>query len=332
MKQKKVIKVAVTGGGGQIAYNLLFRIAAGELLGQDQPLFLAIHDLPEQIETNLKGVLMELEDGLYPLLQKVVCSSNLHEIFNEADLVILLGSKPRGPGMERRDLLHGNGTIFQLQGKVLNEVALKETLVFVVGNPCNTNCLIAMSNAPNIPRKNFHAMTRLDQNRALFQLAKKAHVPLQEVKNVTIWGNHSSTQVADFLNANISGVSLTDKITDIEWLKNDFLKIIQQRGAEIIKARGKSSAASAAQAIIDAIKDLMKKSESDKWFSSAICTDNNPYGIKEGLIFSFPCQSDGLGKIKIVSDLSLDNFLKEKIIISEKELIEERELIKHLLG
>jgi len=330
MKQE-IKKVAVTGGAGQISYNLLFRIAHGDLLGFDQPISLYIHDLPEQCESVLKGVVMELEDGNYPLLHEVVFSSDLHKVFSKANYAILIGSKPRGPGMERKDLLLENGVIFQKQGKVLNEVAEKDVLVFVVGNPCNTNCLIAMSNAPNIPRKNFHAMTRLDQNRACFQLAKKAEVHLSEIENITIWGNHSSTQVPDFLNAKIAKQPLTAKIKDKNWLENDFLKIIQQRGAEIIKVRGKSSAASASQAIIDAVKDLVTPTKKGKWFSSAICSDNNSYGIEQDLIFSFPCVCNIKKEVKIVENLNVDDFLGNKLKLSEKELLEEKAIIKHLL-
>lgn len=328
---KEIKKVAVTGGGGQISYNLLFRIANGDLLGFDQPVSLYIHDLPEQCDSVLKGVVMELEDGSYPLLHEVVYSSDLHKVFNGANYAILIGSKPRGPGMERKDLLLENGSIFQKQGKILNEVAAKDVLVFVVGNPCNTNCLIAMSNAPGIPRKNFHAMTRLDQNRAYFQLAKKAGVKLTDIENITIWGNHSSTQVPDFLNAKILDQPLVNILKDNEWLENEFYKVIQQRGAEIIKVRGKSSAASASQAIIDAIKDLTTPSKKGKWFSSAICSDNNPYGIKEGLVFSFPCICNRKKEVKVVDNLTIDNFMREKIKITEKELLEEKEVVKHLL-
>lgn len=328
---KKVKKVAVTGGGGQIAYSLLFRIAHGDLLGSDQPIILCIHDLKEQCDTIVKGIVMELEDGHYPLLQDIIYSPDLATVFDGANYALLLGAKPRGPGMERKDLLLDNAQIFKTQGRVLNEMASKDVLVFVVGNPCNTNCLIAMHNAPNIPRKNFHAMTRLDQNRALFQLAKKANVSLREVKNITIWGNHSSTQVPDFLNAYILNKPVSHIIKDFDWLKNDFFKIVQQRGSEIIKMRGKSSAASAAQSIIDAIKDLALPTEEGRWFSSAICSDGNPYGIEEDLIFSFPCVSLGEGNVQIVKNLFLDDFLREKILLSQRELIEEKELIKNLL-
>lgn len=328
---KETKKIAVTGGGGQISYNLLFRIAHGDLLGFDQPISLHIHDLPEQCDSVLKGVVMELEDGNYPLLHEVVYSSDLYKVFDRVNYAILIGSKPRGPGMERKDLLLENGGIFQKQGKVLNEVAAKDVLVFVVGNPCNTNCLIAMSNAPAIAKENFHAMTRLDQNRAFFQVAKKAGVKLSDIENITIWGNHSSTQVPDFLNAKILDRPLIDIVKDKQWLENEFYKIIQQRGAEIIKVRGKSSAASASQAVIDAIKDLTTPTKKGKWFSSAISSDKNPYGIKEGLIFSFPCICNRKKEIKIVDNLIIDEFMKEKIKLTEKELLEEREVVKHLL-
>lgn len=327
-----VKNVVVTGAAGQIAYNLLFRIASGEMLGKDQPISLFLHDIESQCNTTLKGVVMELEDGGYPLVRNINVSSDPYEAFKQVNYAILVGAKPRGPGMERKDLLQENASIFKTQGEALNKVASKDVIVFVVGNPCNTNCLIAMHNAPNIPRENFHAMTRLDQNRASFQLAKKANVALSDIKNVTIWGNHSSSLVPDFENAKISKSSLSETITDHSWLKTDFFKAIQQRGSEIIKARGKSSAASASQAIIDAIKDLITPTEEGRWFSSAICSDNNPYGIQEGLIFSFPCICNQKNQVEIVNNLSFSPFIEEKIRASEKELLEEKEMVKDLIN
>lgn len=329
--EKKIKRVAVTGGSGQISYNLLFRIANGDLLGFDQPVSLAIHDIKSQCETSLKGVIMELEDGSFPLLKELSYSDDLDVVFKDTDYAILIGAKPRGPGMERKDLLLDNAEIFQKQGQALNRVAARDVLVFVVGNPCNTNCLIAMSNAPDLPKKNFHAMTRLDQNRASFLLSKKAGVSIEEIKNVTIWGNHSSTLVPDYFNATISNLPLIDKVNDSPWLEGLFFSAIQQRGAEIIKARGKSSAGSATQAIIDAIKDLTKPTQKEKWFSSAICSDENPYGIKKGLVFSFPCITTKKLDIKIVEGLQINDFLRQKISLTEKELLEEKELVKHLL-
>lgn len=328
---KKIKRVAVTGGSGQIAYSLLFRIANGDLLGFDQPLELAIHDLEEPCTTILPGIVMELEDSHFPLLKNVIISSDPKKIFKGASYALLIGSKPRGPGMERRDLILDNGSIFKEQGRALNEVAGEDILIFVVGNPCNTNCLIAMHNAKDIPKERFHAMTRLDQNRATFQLAKRAKVSINDIKNVTIWGNHSSSLVPDFINATINGFPVFDLISDQKWLENDFFVSTQQRGATIIQARGRSSAASAAAAIIDAIKDLIVPTKKGRWFSSAICSDNNPYKITEDLIFSFPCICKERGVYQIVEDLTLDNFLKEKIKLSERELIAEKEMVLQLL-
>lgn len=328
---KKVKRIAVTGGSGQIAYSLLFRIAHGDLLGFDQPVELAIHDLEEPCQKVLPGILMELEDSHLPLLKNVVISSDPKKVFKNASIALLIGSKPRGPGMERKDLLLENGPIFKEQGRAL-EGANDEILIFVVGNPCNTNCLIAMNNAKDIPKERFHAMTRLDQNRAVFQLAKRAEVSINDIKNMTIWGNHSSTLVPDFVNATINGFAVSELITDRNWLENDFISQTQQRGASVIQARGKSSAASAAQAIIDGVKDLINPTKKFRWFSSAICSDDNPYQIEKGLIFSFPIFCIERGIYKIVDNLVIDSFLKEKIKLSEKELISERETVKHLFN
>jgi malate dehydrogenase len=324
-KQPK--RVVVTGGAGQIAYSLLFRIASGDMLGHDQPVILHILDLPS-MENVLEGVKMELEDGAFPLLKQIIIGSDPYKIFEEIDLALLIGSKPRGPGMERSELLSENGKIFITQGHALNEVAKKEAKVLVIGNPCNTNCLIAMHNAPRLSRKNFHAMTRLDQNRATFQLAKKADVDISDVTNVTIWGNHSATQVPDYLNAKIKDRPLTNILQDKAWLEKDFMELIQKRGAAIINARGKSSAASAANAIIDAVRSLYYPTPSQQWFSSAVYSDGNPYGIPNDLIFSFPCRSKGDGSYEIVHDLLSDDFLQSKIDLTVKELIEERSIVE----
>ncbi|MCB1107864.1 MAG: malate dehydrogenase [Chlamydiia bacterium] len=323
-----VKRIAVTGGGGQIAYSLLFRIASGELFGKDEPIALHILEVPAGVES-LKGVVMELEDCGFPHLKEVKIGSDPREIFAEANLAILVGAKPRGPGMERKDLLNENGKIFVEQGKALNEVAAKDALVFVVGNPCNTNCLITMHNAPNIPRTQFHAMTRLDQNRAQYQLAKKGGVNIDDVENIIIWGNHSATQVPDFVNARIQGKKVTDVITDRSFLEKEFLETVQKRGAAVIAARGKSSAASAANAILDGVHALFNEGSA---FSSCVCSDGNPYGVQEGLIFSFPCQMTSPGKMKIVENFEWDSFLKEKIALTEKELLEERDAVRHLLS
>lgn len=323
---KSIKRVAVTGGAGQIAYNLLPRIAHGDLLGYDQPIALHILEIPSMVKP-LEGVAMELEDSAFPLLKEIVIGSDPREVFKGVHYALLVGAKPRGPGMERGDLLQENSKIFVEQGKALNEAADRDVKVLVVGNPCNTNCLIAMKNAPGIPRKNFHAMTRLDQNRATAQLAKKAKVDLHEVTRMTIWGNHSSTQVPDFYNALIKGKPAPEVISDINWLEKEFIEVIQKRGAAVIAARGKSSAASAANAAIDAIRSLVTPTPEGEWFSSGVCSDKNPYDIEEDLIFSFPCRSKGNGEYEIVPNVPWNGFLESKIKLSEKELIEEREII-----
>lgn len=322
---KPIRRIAVTGGAGQIAYSLLFRIASGEMLGEDQPIALHILEIPEALPA-LEGVKMELEDGAFPLLKEIHIGSDPKQVFRGVHIALLVGAKPRGAGMERGELLQENGKIFISQGKALNEVADGDVKVFVVGNPCNTNCLIAMTHAPRIPRQNFHAMTRLDQNRAASLLARKANVGVETVTGVTIWGNHSATQVPDFVNAKIGGRPVTSVIQDKAWLEGDFISSIQQRGAAIIKARGKSSAASAANALIDAVKAIYQTTPKGEIFSSAVVSDNNPYGIEKNLIFSFPCRSKGDGTYEIVEGLVWNEFLKDRIRKSEQELLEERML------
>lgn len=322
---KPIKRIAVTGGAGQIAYSLLFRIASGEMLGNDQPIALHILELPEALPM-LDGVRMELDDCAFPLLKEIHVGSNPHEIFKGVHYALLVGAKPRGPGMERAELLRDNGKIFIGQGKALNDVADSNVIVLVVGNPCNTNCLIAMSNAPRIPRKNFHSMMRLDQNRAAAQLALKANVDVTAVTNMAVWGNHSATQVPDFINAKISGQAVSQVIKDNAWLEGDFISTVQKRGAAIISARGKSSAASAASAAIDAIKSLVTPTPQGQWFSSGVCSDGNSYGIQENLVFGFPCRSKGDGNYEIIKDIPWNDFLKNKIRASEKELLEERDL------
>jgi malate dehydrogenase len=330
MSLKPLKKVAVTGAAGQIAYSLLFRIAAGDFLGPDQPIALHLLDIPEGQEA-LKGVVMELEDCAFPLLKEVKIGSDPEEVFGDVHYAFLVGAKPRGPGMERKDLLADNGKIFVTQGKALNRAASKEVRILVVGNPANTNCLIAMHHAPNIPRHHFHSMMRLDQNRAASQLAAKAKAHVHEVTQMAVWGNHSSTQVPDFVHAKIHGVPVVDVIHDRAWLEGKFVLSVQQRGAEVIRARGKSSAASAASAAIDSMRSLVQSTAPGQWFSAGIYSDGNPYGIKNGLVFSFPCTSQGRGDHEIVPGLHIDSFLQEKIVLTEKELIEERDLISHLL-
>lgn len=328
---KSIRRIAVTGGAGQIGYSLLFRIASGEMLGSDQPIALHILELPAFMHV-LEGVKMELEDCAFPLLKEINISSDPRKAFEGAHLALLVGATPRGPGMERGDLLQENGKIFIEQGKALNDCADPDVKVLVVGNPCNTNAWIAMSNAPKIPRKNFHAMTCLDQNRAVYQLAAKAKVMCSDVSRMTIWGNHSSTQVPDFFNARIKGRFVQEFISDLKWLENDFFSIVQKRGAAIIAARGKSSAASAANAVIDTVKSMVNPTPPGQWFSLGVCSDQNNYGIEDNLIFSFPCHSDGKGGITIVSGLPWNDFIKGKIKATEQELIEEREIILSATG
>jgi malate dehydrogenase len=323
-------RIAITGASGQIAYSVFFRAAHGDFFGQEEPIALYLCDILGS-EAALEGVAMELEDCAFPLLKEIRVGTNPFEMFKEVDLALLIGAKPRGPGMERRDLLKDNGKIFVEQGRALNEVASKEVKVIVVGNPCNTNCLIALKNAPHLPPKNFHAMMRLDQNRAVAQLAKKAHADVEKVTCMTIWGNHSVTQVPDFTNARINGHLVEEVISEKKWLHEEFFETVQKRGAQIIQARGKSSAASAANALVDAVHELFVPTSENNWFSSAVFSENNPYGIEGNLIFGFPCRSNGKGDYEIVRDLPLNYFIKEKIAITQKELISERECVQELL-
>lgn len=326
---RPVKRIAVTGGAGQIAYSLLFRIAAGEMLGPDQPVALHILEIPDALPA-LQGVKMELDDCAFPLLKEIKVGSDPFEIFGDVDIALLVGAKPRGPGMERGDLLLDNGKIFVTQGEALGKSASKDVKTLVVGNPCNTNCLIAMSNASGIDRKNFHAMTRLDENRSKAQLAIKAGVDITAVSNFCIWGNHSATQVPDFVNAKIGGKPAEQVINDRQWLEQDFIQTIQQRGAAIIKARGLSSAASAARAAMDHVRSLYTPTPAGDWFSSGVCSDGNSYGVEEGLIFSFPCRSNGDGSYEIVENLPWDDFLTAKIKATEKELMEERDTVSQM--
>lgn len=320
-------RIAITGATGRIAYSLLFRIGHGDLFGESEPVALHLFDIPGTKEM-MEGVAMELEDCAFPLIKEIRIGSDPHQQFENIDLALLIGALPRGPGMERADLLKDNGRIFVQQGRALNEVASKNVKVIVVGNPCNTNCLIAMHHAPSIPRKNFHAMMRLDQNRAIALLAKKAKVPVEVVKQMTIWGNHSATQVPDFINALIDGKKVSDAIREPDWLQGEFIESIQKRGAAIIAARGKSSAASAANAVVESVRDLYTPTSKGTWFTSAVSTDGNPYGIEGNLVFGFPCRSKGDGDYEIVPDVNWDFFIKEKIAITQKELISERECIE----
>lgn len=325
-----VKRIAVTGAAGQIAYQLLFRIASGELLGPNQPISLHLLEVETRLE-NVRGVVMELEDCSYPLLKNIEFDSNPFTIFSEVDIAILIGSAPRTPGMERKDLIHKNASIFVEQGAALNAVAKPGVKVFVIGNPCNTNCLVMMNHAPNISRSQFYAMTRLDLNRAKYLLAKKAQVEVNEIHRMIIWGNHSSTQVPDFEHVIIGEKPISHVITETNWLQKEFMTSVQQRGAAILQVRGKSSAASAAKAILDFVQDLYIPSNDMDWFSAGVCSDKNPYGIEEDLIFSFPCILNKSGEWKIVDHLSSSSFIEKKIAITQKELLEERDLVRDLL-
>lgn len=322
-------KIVVTGGAGQIAYSLLFRLAAGEVFGKDVSLSLSILDLPE-MEGALQGVAMELQDCAFPLLDNIEIGSDPRKMFNDADAVFLIGAKPRGPGMERKDLLLENAKIFVEQGKALNEVAKHDVTVLVVGNPCNTNCLIARHFAKRIDPNRFFAMTRLDENRARAVLAKKAGVSIQSVSALAIWGNHSSTQVPDFFHSTIQGKPITEVLhKEQEWLNRDFFSFVQKRGAEVIAARGKSSAASAASAAIDTMRSLLGTVE-ETFFSVALSSEGNPYSVAEDLVFSFPCRRVQ-DKIEIVKGWDINPFLQERIRQTEKELVEEKNMIASLL-
>jgi malate dehydrogenase len=327
---KPLKRIAVTGAGGQIAYSLIFRIASGEMLGPDQPIALHLLEIHPTLES-LRGVVMELEDCAFPLLKEVKIGSDPKEVFEGVNFALLIGAKPRGPGMERKDLLGDNGAIFIEQGKALNSSAASDVVIFVVGNPCNTNCLIAMHHAPKIPKERFFSMMRLDQNRAISMLAAKAGVVVTEVTNVSVWGNHSATQVPDFVNAKIKGKPAVDVINDRNWCEIDFVPLVQKRGAAVIAARGKSSAASAANAVIDSIRSLIFPTRTGDWFSVGMTSQGNPYGIKEDLVFSFPCRCTGDGRVEIVKNVPWDPFLKSKIALTERELLEERECVAHLL-
>lgn len=327
---KSPITVTVTGGAGQVAYGLLFRLVNGEVFGDDQPVNLIIKEV-SQFVSKLEGVKMELEDCAFPTLSKVTITDSDEDAFKGANWALLVGAAPRGPGMERKDLLTMNGASFRDQGHAINKTAADDIRVVVVGNPCNTNCLIAMHHAPDVPKDRFSALTRLDQNRAMAQLAQKADVDVADVTNVTIWGNHSSTQYPDFENARIKGKHATDVIKDRTWLENVFIETVQKRGAAIIAARGTSSAASAANAVLDHVRSAVNKTHGDAWFSAAISSDGNPYGVPEGLIYGFPCRSDGKGDISIVKGVKLTDYAKGKLDITTQELQSERADVSELL-
>lgn len=329
---KAPIRVAVTGAAGQIGYALLPRIASGQMFGPDQPVILQMIEIPmEKAMKALEGVAMELDDCAFPLLQDMVLTSDPAVGFDGVNWALLVGSKPRGPGMERGDLIRENGPIFTGQGKAINDNAADDVHVAVVGNPCNTNALICMHSAPDVPDERFSAMTRLDQNRAQAQLAAKAGVATTAVKNTLIWGNHSATQVPDVYHTTIDGKPAFDVIDDKDWLGGEFITNVQKRGAAIIAARGLSSAASAANGLIDHVRDLRNATPKDQWRSVCVKSDGS-YGVSEGLISSFPVRADGQGGWEIVQGLELNDVLKERIAKTVAELEGERELVKDLLG
>lgn len=324
---QKPIRIAVTGAAGNIGYALLFRIASGAMFGPNQPVALNLIEIPPALEA-LKGVVMELDDCAFPLLKEVVATTDLADGFKDVNWALLVGSVPRKEGMERADLLDINGKVFTGQGEAISANAADDVRVLVVGNPCNTNCLIAMNNAKNIPSDRFFAMTMLDENRAKTQLAQKAGVGVTAVTNMSIWGNHSATQYPDFYSAKINGQSAAEVIGDETWLKDNFIPTVQKRGAAIIKARGSSSAASAANGIVDSVRALSTPTAEGETFSMCLRSDGS-YGTPEGLIISFPCRSDGK-QISIVKDIELNAFSREKFEASVQELAEERDAVKHL--
>lgn len=325
---KSPIKVAVTGAAGHIGYALVFRIASGEMFGQDQPVSLHLVEIPPALSA-LEGVVMELHDCAFPLLHSIVPTADLDEGFRDINWALLVGSVPRKAGMERKDLLGINGKIFIGQGQAIQKNAAADVRVLVIGNPCNTNCLIAMNNAKEIPADRWFAMTRLDENRSRAQLAHKAGVEITRVTNMTIWGNHSSTQYPDFYNAKIDNRPASEVIGDEKWLKEDFIATVQQRGAAIIKARGLSSAASAANAVIGTVRSLTEDTASDDWHSVAVCSDGS-YKIDQGLISSFPVRVRG-GNWQIVQGVPINEFSRDKIDKTVAELKEEKSLVSDLL-
>ena len=327
---KKPMRVAVTGAAGQIGYSLLFRIASGEMLGRDQPVILQLLEIPdEKAQKALKGVMMELDDCAFPLLESMVAASDPKVAFRDVEVALLVGARPRGPGMERKDLLEANGAIFVPQGKALNEVASRDVKVLVVGNPANTNALIAMKNAPGLKPRQFTAMMRLDHNRALTQVAQKTGKAVTAVKKMTIWGNHSATQYPDLFNAVVDGQNAAKAVNDQEWIEKTFIPTVQKRGAAIIEARGLSSAASAANAAIDHVRDWCHGTTAGDWVSMGVPSDGS-YGIAEGLMFGYPATCSG-GRYEIVKGLEHGDFAKSKIAATHKELMEERAAIEHLL-
>ncbi|MCV7301449.1 malate dehydrogenase [Mycobacterium barrassiae] len=321
------LKVAVTGAAGQIGYSLLFRLASGSLLGPDRPIELRLLEIEPALKA-LEGVVMELDDCAFPLLAGVEIGADANKIFNGVNLALLVGARPRGPGMERGDLLEANGAIFTAQGKALNEVAADDIRIGVTGNPANTNALIAMSNAPDIPNERFSALTRLDHNRAISQLARKTGAKVTDIKKMTIWGNHSATQYPDLFHAEVGGKNAAEVVNDQDWIENDFIPTVAKRGAAIIDARGASSAASAASATVDAARDWLLGSPEGDWVSMAVLSDGS-YGVPEGLISSFPVTTKD-GNWSIVQGLDIDDFSRARIDKSTAELADERQAVTDL--
>ena len=326
---KSPIRVAVSGAAGQIDYSLLFRIAAGDMLGQDQPVILQLLDIP-QSQAALKGVVMELDDCAFPLLAGVVATDDPKVAFRDAGVAMLVGARPRSKGMERKDLLEANGAIFTTQGRALDEVAKRDVKILVVGNPANTNAYIAMRNAPGLKPANFSAMLRLDHNRALSQVAAKLGKPVTSLSKMVVWGNHSATQYPDLNNAEVDGKKAAGLINDTAWVEGTFIPTVQKRGAAIIEARGLSSAASAANAAIDHIHDWVFGTRENDWVSMGVPSDGS-YGIPEGVIYGYPVTCQG-GVCKIVQGLEISAFGKAKMQATYQELVEERDSVKHLLG
>lgn len=326
---KKPVRVAVTGAAGNIGYALLFRIASGDMLGKDQPVILQLLEIPaEKPQAALKGVAMELDDSAFPLVADVVLTDDPRVAFRDASWCLLVGSKPRGPGMERADLLKDNGKIFVGQGKAIDEVAADDARIVVVGNPCNTNCMIAAAQAKRLPRDRFTAMVRLDENRAKAQLAKKAGVPTTDVQDIYIYGNHSPTMFADFTHAKINGKSVVEVVKDEAWLKNEFLPKVGKRGAEIIAARGASSAASAASALVDHVRDLVTPG---RVHSVAVPSDGF-YGFADGIWAGVPVKTTTPGSYEVVKSYNMDEFANSKLKITNEELVGERDTVKDMLG
>ncbi len=324
---KTPVRVTITGAAGQIGYQLAFRIASGQMLGTDQPVILQLLEIPPALPA-LQGVVMELDDCAFPTLAGIVATDDPNAAFKDTDYALLVGARPRGPGMERKDLLEANAAIFSVQGKAINDHASRDIRVLVVGNPANTNALIASSNAPDIDARNFTAMTRLDHNRAMAQLAAKTGSHVNDISRMTIWGNHSATQYPDIKHASV-GDSRAAELIDQDWLTAEFIPVVQQRGAAIIKARGASSAASAASAAIDHMRDWALGTPADDWVSMAIPADGS-YGIEPGIIYSYPVRCSG-GQYEIVQDLEIDDFSRARMDDTEKELREERAAIEDLL-